>query len=299
MLAPQKDMSSRRQIGKRRGSGLLRRILAILLVFAAFAAVFVVVHATRKGTPLPEKAHRRAKGPISSAKRPAKAIDNSTGNRTSVSNVALDAAGTAPREPQATVTNVIERYGMKIMIAPDGTRHAVARETEYLSGTDQMVAMATGVPIGTEPPPLPLSFSEDGGVKEFLDGLENEIASKDDDSVETLERKIQLAQAKLEMLQLVKAGETPEKVIRDLYEERKAAAALRNEIMEDIHDWIIEQHPDDALLDMALGKFNKQLSDNGIPPLAKDDVLPEEGAETFKASREKAKNEEAGKEVPQ
>ena len=74
---------------------------------------------------------------------------------------------------------------------------------------------------------------------------------------------------------------------------------LRNEIMEDIHDWIIEQHPDDALLDMALGKFNKQLSDNGIPPLAKDDVLPEEGAETFKASREKAKNEEAGKEVPQ
>ena len=226
-------------------------------------------------------------------------MGNSISNETSGSSAVVDAAGSGSPEPMVPATNVIERYGMKILVAPDGTRHAIARETEYLSGTDQMVAMATGVPLGTEPPPIPLSFSGDGGVKEFYAGLKNEIVSTDDDSDETLDRKLQLAQAKLDMLHLVKSGETPEKVIRYLYEERKAAATMRNDIVEDVHDWILEQHPDDALLDMALEHFNKQLLENGIPPLTKDDVLPEEDAEPFGTSHGKAKEIQAGSEVPQ
>lgn len=171
------------------------------------------------------------------------------------------------------VTNVITGNGYRTVIDENGKKHTIIESKEQFSGTDQMVAMITGVPLGQEPPPLPLFFGEDGGVKEFMDGLKAKIDIEEKDTAEVANRKLEIAESKLDMLELIKQGETPETVLKELYRNRQAAYVLRNEMIEDMQTWVKSESPSDLAVDTALQQFNQRLEAKGILTIKKDDVV--------------------------
>lgn len=141
-----------------------------------------------------------------------------------------------------------------------------------LGGTDQVISMIFSTPLGVDPVPVPFSFDEDGGVEDFTKTITNTIVITENDDAGKADRKMDIIESKLEMLNLISQGYTPQTVLKEAYELRVRAANVRNDMIEEIKRWILEDNPSESAVDVAIQQFNQRLEADGILTISQDDL---------------------------
>lgn len=141
-----------------------------------------------------------------------------------------------------------------------------------LGGTDQLLSMIFSAPLGVDPVPIPFSFDEDGGVDDFIQTITNKIEITAKDDAAKADRKIGIIESKLEILELIGEGYTPETILKDAYQMRVHAANIRNDMIEDIKKWILEENPPESTIDVAVQQFNQRLEAEGILTISSEDL---------------------------
>ena len=137
---------------------------------------------------------------------------------------------------------------------------------------EQMIGALLSTPLGVEPIPFPYDFDGDGGVSDYIASVSNRVVVTEKDSDREADHKTAIIEAKMEILEALKQGETPQTVLEEAYRIRLAAAKLRGEMIAAIQDWIIDDSPDDASVDAALREFNLRLADDGVLTITKEEI---------------------------
>ena len=139
-----------------------------------------------------------------------------------------------------------------------------------LGGTDQLLSMIFSTPLGVDPVPIPFSFDEDGGVDDFIQTITNRVEITEKDDAAKADRKMDIIESKLEILELIGEGYTPETILKDAYQLRVQAANVRNDMIDEIKKWILEDNPPESTVDVAVQQFNQRLEAEGILTISSD-----------------------------
>lgn len=186
---------------------------------------------------------------------------------------------------------------MQLTIGEITNKTETARKIRYMQdpddpseygATEQMIGALLSAPLGVEPIPFPYDFGDDGGMADYLEGISNKIVIIEKDSARDADHKMAIIESKIEMLEMMKDGETPQTILEEAYRMRVAAARIRAEMIDVIQEWIIEENPGDAAVDAALQQFNQRLANDGILEINMEEI--EDELETKAAEHENAGN---------
>jgi hypothetical protein len=147
------------------------------------------------------------------------------------------------------------------------------KDPSQFGNIEQITGALLSTPLGAEPIPFPYQFDPDGGVDEFMKSLSLKIVATTNDTETRIQTKLEIAEVKLEMLELIKAGETPQTIIEEAYKMRIAAAKLRNEMIDDVRNWVVENNPNVEQISEIVNKFNDRLKKDGILEINIDDII--------------------------
>lgn len=155
------------------------------------------------------------------------------------------------------------------------------------------VQMLIGIEPGEPMPPIPFGFmmedtiaeeaarsgelgvTIDNGNKRFQEELEKwKITAKETDSEVRLQRKQDLMDAQLDLLDGIDQGISVNDSIRAAWEYRKRAFEERHSLIGNMRE-MYEADPDPETTKQLIDNVNAKLAEKGIKPISTDEVMPD------------------------
>lgn len=140
--------------------------------------------------------------------------------------------------------------------------HKPPRPSPYRSKTEALLSMAMSVPPGAMIPPMPITPDLEA---DFAQSLTNDILVFDDDDERAIEHKMNVANAKSQLRELVKQGHSVSEVLKAYQESTNDRVAVRNEAQRELAELVKNGKPDAAKA--YLEEVNKSFTELGIEPI--------------------------------
>lgn len=211
------------------------------------------VHELSSKPNIPHRKHYKVQGDL---------VDNEIGNV---------ATNKSPRieEKDIPQTNVVFEERQNIINPVSSNSNP-----ELSRGTDFLLSRILSVEPGDDPGPIPLVFGKDDtGNDEFLESLKTNIKMKSTDSMSALENKKRILEGRMDLLDQINNGLSVKDTLQQAYKLRKRAYEYRQQIEDDIRDWLRE-NPSEEEIKATLDGFNEKLKQEGIKLLSYEDVKP-------------------------
>lgn len=248
--------------GGRRAKSLKAIVLLVSLLAALLAAVAYFFLASGGAAEKEPKAEPAAKAAAASPKAPrppaqtADPVDRRTLNIPEPSGRHIERREAIPEPPpleelKAAMTNEPPRRPRPV----------------FTNGVEQLIALATPSTPGGRVPPLPM-ITDEGLAKELKKAMGHVIKAEEGDSETTLEKKIFVAQAKEEFLELrEKEGYSISEYVNALRDQANSDA----DFLAEAHKISNELYHDETVSDEDYVKYrdqiNEKLAERGLPAI--------------------------------
>lgn len=140
---------------------------------------------------------------------------------------------------------------------------APKRPNTYKSATEGLLSMAMSIPPGELIPPLPISADLDA---DFANSLTNVIVVYDDDDAHAVNIKENVAVAKNQLLEQLKAGQSVSEVLKAYEKDTNERASIRIEAQQELNK-IIESGSQEEAAEYV-EKVNKAFAEIGVEPIS-------------------------------
>ena len=200
-------------------------------------------------------------------------------------------------EASAAKSTVVPRKGKvragKVETVPEVTQdgvtagtNAVAKDEEpkkkpvFENGTDQLIAMATGVPEGCTIPPLPNMTPAD--TDRFIETLKKpiKIDEKDSDAVKAAKERVQLVREQIAQWMQEEPGKELGAILNEHRDDFNHTTEMQNEVKKGLQEYLDANDTEGA--QKYLTMMNLALQQVGIPEveMPKDEEESENEGET-------------------
>lgn len=144
---------------------------------------------------------------------------------------------------------------------------AEIKKSKFANGVDQLIIMAVPSTPGASVPPLPV-VSDEALAEELMSALTQPLEVEEDDDAQTLERKEQVAQGRLEIGEAVERGEmTVSEYVNALREQANDNAEFLGEAQKVHNEIFNDEEVSDEQYEAARDQINEKLRERGLPEI--------------------------------
>jgi hypothetical protein len=141
------------------------------------------------------------------------------------------------------------------------------KKSKFANGVDQLIIMAVPSTPGASVPPLPV-VSDEALAEELISALTQPLEVEEDDDAQTLERKEQVAQGRLEIGEAVERGEmTVSEYVNALREQANDNAEFLGEAQKVHNEIFNDEEVSDEQYEAARDQINEKLRERGLPEI--------------------------------
>jgi hypothetical protein len=143
----------------------------------------------------------------------------------------------------------------------------------FKSASEQLLSMALSGRPGDLAPPLPLAITDDL-EEDAARAFQNVIYVSDDDSEETIQHRINVAEAKEHMKELKEtAGWTTAEYLKAIEAQRREDAELKMAIYQELERMTKNPSLSNEQIRAELVEINEVLAERGIPPITEEELV--------------------------